>query len=90
MDVILPYLIAINTVTFVAFCVDKRRAIRHEWRISEVTLLGLSLAGGALGGIAAMKVAHHKTRKPRFALGLPAMLAVQLALLGWAHQLGLV
>lgn len=75
------YLLTINLVTFLAFCADKRRAIRHEWRIPEATLLGLSAAGGALGGIVAMRLAHHKTRKPRFALGLPLMLAVQLGLL---------
>lgn len=78
------YLIVINIVTFVAFCVDKRRAMRHEWRIPEKTLLGLSLVGGAFGGIVAMRAVHHKTRKPRFYLGLPLMLAGQVALIAWA------
>lgn len=84
------YLAIVNVVTFVAFCVDKRRAVRHEWRISEATLLGLSFAGGALGGLVAMHVAHHKTRKPKFYLGLPAMLALQAAFVGWLLQAGLL
>lgn len=81
---IVVYLAVINIVTFVAFCVDKRRAVHHQWRIPERTLLGLSLAGGTLGGLVAMRVAHHKTRKPRFSVGLPVMLAAQIALLAWA------
>lgn len=89
MSILCVYLIIINVVTFVTFCVDKRRAIRHEWRISEATLLVLSAAGGTLGGMVAMRAFHHKTRKPRFALGLPVMLALQLALLAWAHADGL-
>lgn len=90
MSALLTYLIIINVITFVVFCVDKRRAIRHEWRISEATLLGLSFAGGAMGGIVAMRLVHHKTRKPRFEFGLPLMLAAQLALLAMARAAGFV
>ena len=55
------YLLAINVITFAVFCLDKKRAIDRGSRFPEATLLGLSLAGGALGGIAGMRVAHHKT-----------------------------
>jgi|GEM_PF-72141 len=57
------YLLAINVITFAVFCLDKKRAIDRGSRVPESTLLGLSLAGGALGGIAGMRVAHHKTSK---------------------------
>ena len=43
------YLLAINVITFAVFCLDKKRAIDRGSRFPEATLLGLSLAGGALG-----------------------------------------
>ena len=70
------YLLAVNIITFIVFAVDKAKAIRGQWRVSEAALLGLSLIGGAIGGLLAMYMLHHKTRKPRFAVGLPLMLLV--------------
>ena len=72
------YLFLINIVTFLAFASDKRRAARRKWRIPEKTLLGLSLIGGAAGGIIAMYCFRHKIRKAAFAYGLPIMLLAQI------------
>lgn len=55
-----------SLITFVTFGVDKHRAVRHQYRISENALLILSLIGGGIGGWIGMKVFHHKTRKPKF------------------------
>lgn len=79
-SIVLFYLAAVNLVTFAAFGIDKWKAVRHRWRIPEATLLGLSLIGGALGGLAGMRLFHHKTRKARFFVGVPVMLAAQLGL----------
>ena len=79
-SVVLFDLAAANLVTFAAFGIDKWKAVRHRWRIPEATLLGLSLIGGALGGLAGMRLFHHKTRKARFFVGVPVMLALQLGL----------
>lgn len=76
---VLVWMAVASTVTFIVFAVDKRRARMHGWRIREGALLGLSLAGGALGGIVAMRVLRHKTRVWYFRFGLPLMLIVQLA-----------
>ncbi len=73
-------LIVLNVVAFVAYGIDKRRAIRNEWRIPEATLLTLAGAFGAVGALAGMYTFHHKTRKPKFAYGVPAMLVIQLVL----------
>ena len=35
------YLLAINLITFIAFAVDKVKAIKQQWRIRELTLLCL-------------------------------------------------
>ena len=75
------YLLAINAAAFCAFALDKYKAVRGMWRIRESTLLGLSFLGGAAGGYAAMLLFRHKTRKGRFAVGVPLMLAAQAVLL---------
>lgn len=75
------YLIAINVATFAAFVRDKWLARHHRWRIRESTLLLLSLAGGALGGLIAMRAVRHKTTVRRFTIGLPCMVVLHIVLL---------
>ena len=36
------YLIFINIIAFCAYGIDKKRAVRNQWRISEKALLGLA------------------------------------------------
>lgn len=60
------YAILINTVSFMLFYIDKKKAKKHRWRIKESTLHLSSFLGGALGSILAMIMFHHKTRKPKF------------------------
>lgn len=57
-----------SLITFVTFGIDKKKAVLHKERISERTLLVLSLMGGAFGGVLGMKVFHHKTLKKKFRL----------------------
>ena len=57
------YLIFINIALFSLMYVDKKRAIRKQFRISEQTLLTLACLGGVLGMLAAMKIVHHKNKK---------------------------
>ena len=80
MTLVIGCLFFLNGLTFCLFLFDKQRAVRHQWRIPETTLLGLSLLGGAAGGILAMHLVRHKTQKWRFAVGLPVMLVVQVGL----------
>jgi len=75
------YLAAVNLLAFLLMGIDKRRARRNKWRISERTLFLFPVLGGTLGGIAGMVLFHHKTRHWYFRLGLPALLAAQLGLM---------
>lgn len=77
------YLLIINAVGFLLMGLDKRRAKRGAWRISEKTLFLPPLLGGTVGAIVGMRVFHHKTKHWYFRYGLPALLVVQLALAGW-------
>lgn len=58
----LTYLLVFSIVTFILYGVDKRKAIKREWRTKEKTLLGCSFLGGAIGGLSGMLVFRHKTK----------------------------
>lgn len=73
------YLLVINLFAFAAFGIDKKKARRGQWRIPESTLLGLSAAGGFPGALLGMKLFHHKTRKAKFAVGVPLSALVWIA-----------
>ena len=77
--ILLWYEVMINVVTFIIFAVDKYKAIRHKYRIRVVTLLGLAFIGGSIGGLLSMYLFRHKTRKPAFTVGIPIMMAMQIA-----------
>ena len=73
------YLMAVNFITFLLYGDDKSRARRHAWRIPEKTLILSAVIGGSAGAILGMRFFHHKTRKPKFAVGVPVILLVQIA-----------
>ena len=79
------YLLLINGVGFLLMGIDKRRAKRGAWRISEKCLFLSPLLGGTVGAILGMRVFHHKTKHWYFRYGLPALLVLQLALAGWLY-----
>ena len=74
-------LIVINIVTFVVYGIDKWKAMKGRWRISEFTLLLLAVIGGSIGALLGMRVWHHKTKHLKFKYGVPLILLAQLALL---------
>lgn len=61
--------------------IDKQKAKRHQWRISENTLIFISILGGSIGSIIGMQLFRHKTKHAKFKLGLPIILIVQIILL---------
>lgn len=74
------YFIIINIITFLAMWIDKKRAKKCKWRISEPTLLTLGILGGSVGGMIGMYTFRHKTKKKRFTIGFPAILLIEIAL----------
>ncbi len=76
---VIYYLLAINVITFLAMWIDKRKAQKGSWRISEKALFTLVLLGGGVGGILGMYVFRHKTQKPRFVVGFPFILLFEIA-----------
>ena len=80
------YLLGINAVTFIVYGIDKYRAKKAKWRISEATLLLLAVLGGSIGAWIGMKVWHHKTMHKKFQYGVPAILLIQVALMAYLHM----
>jgi uncharacterized membrane protein YsdA (DUF1294 family) len=74
-------IVVINGLSFILMGSDKARAIRHQWRITEGTLLGLAVFGGSVGVLLGMFLFHHKTNKPLFFLGVPLILGIQSVLI---------
>ena len=74
------YLLLVNLAGFLIMGLDKRRARRGQWRISEKALFLPAVLGGSLGSIAGMRTFRHKTKHWYFRYGLPALLIGQLAL----------
>lgn len=72
------YLVIVNVVGFVIMGVDKRRAIRGAWRISEASLFFTAFIGGSLGCILGMQHFRHKTKHWYFKYGMPAILVLQI------------
>ena len=75
------YLLIVNAAGFLLMLIDKRKAIRHRWRIPEKTLFLVTGLFGGLGGTLGMFMLRHKTKHWYFKLGFPALLVVQIALL---------
>lgn len=77
---ITTYLVLVNAVAFALMLADKQKARRGAWRIPEATLLGSAIIGGSIGAIIGMHLFRHKTRHPKFRMGLPLILAAQIGL----------
>ena len=80
------YLLTINAVAFIMYGIDKYKAKKAKWRISEATLLLLAVLGGSIGAWMGMKVWHHKTMHKKFKYGIPAILLIQIALMAYLHM----
>ncbi|MCC8099424.1 MAG: DUF1294 domain-containing protein [Clostridiales bacterium] len=83
---VLPlYLVAANVVTFLLYGLDKAKARRGAWRISERTLLTAAFAGGCVGALLGMQLFRHKTRHRTFQIlvSLACVLWVAILVLLW-------
>jgi uncharacterized membrane protein YsdA (DUF1294 family) len=74
------YFIGMNLLGFALMGIDKQKARKHAWRIPERTLFLASILGGSIGTWAGMYVFRHKTKHWYFAVGMPAILMVQIVI----------
>ena len=78
---VLAVLIVMNLVSFALMGIDKRRAQRGAWRISEKALFLTTACFGGLGGVMGMRLVHHKTKHWYFRVFFPLLLLLQIAVL---------
>lgn len=81
LELIIVYFAIINIIGFFIMGIDKRKAIRHAYRIPEATLFLIALIGGSIGSILGMRVFRHKTKHWYFVYGMPAILIIQILII---------
>lgn len=86
MDIIIIYLCVINIVTFLKYGWDKYKAVQNQRekkgyrRTPEKQLIGLAVAGGSVGAFIGMLMFRHKIRKPKFYMGVPVIIILQVVI----------
>ena len=81
LQIFIGYLICISFVAVIVTIWDKLSAIAHKRRVPERMLLTLSALGGSIAMLITMLIIRHKTRKPKFMVGIPAIILLQLVLI---------
>ena len=77
--ILIVYLVTINIATYFVYGIDKWKAKRSKWRVTEAALLLLAVLGGSIGAWLGMKVWRHKTMHKKFKYGIPLIIIVQVA-----------
>ena len=80
------YFFTINALGFLLMLVDKHKARKNRWRIPEATLMGVAVLGGSIGSLIGMYTVRHKTKHPKFTVGIPLILIVQLAVAYFVYR----
>ena len=87
LPVLIPaaYLAVISVVSVGVTVYDKWAAKhRTDRRIRESSLLAFSVLGGSAAMFVTMLIIRHKTKHPKFMIGIPVIMAVQAALVWFA------
>lgn len=68
MAIIMGYYLLINVIMYLVMVIDKKKAVKNEWRVPEKNLYLLAVLGGGIGGLIAMVTKHHKNHHLDFIL----------------------
>ena len=68
-----------NIVTFALYALDKSRAKRNKWRISEACLIACAFFMGGIGAMLGMSILRHKTQHIKFKLLVPIAVVLNIA-----------
>jgi uncharacterized membrane protein YsdA (DUF1294 family) len=81
MAIWLGLFLIMNIIGFFIMGADKKRAQKHQYRVSERTLWMVAILGGAVGTTAGMQLYRHKTKHTSFKIGFPFLAGIELILL---------
>lgn len=73
------WLAFISLVAVIVTVADKIKAKRGKWRVPEATLMGISVLGGSVAMLVTMIMIRHKTKHMKFMVGIPIIIALQIA-----------
>jgi uncharacterized membrane protein YsdA (DUF1294 family) len=79
----LIWLAVMSAITFLLYGFDKARSKAGGWRVPEVVLHGLALAGGFPGGWVGRSMFRHKTQKGIFVFVLVVSTLIHGGLFYW-------
>ncbi|MBQ8636820.1 MAG: DUF1294 domain-containing protein [Clostridia bacterium] len=83
MQLILGIIAVWNLVVFLLYGIDKLKAVRNSWRISEKTLLVSAFLLGGVGAFFGMQIWRHKTQHTSFKVLVPLAAVITVALAGF-------
>lgn len=78
MKALLLYIAIVNIIALLVMRIDKYKAQRHQWRISEASIFLVGLLGGGFGVLLGMNIFHHKTKHLKFTIGIPVVIALNI------------
>lgn len=78
MYIIIAYVIISNITAVVMTVHDKHAAQKKHRRVPEKTLLITAALSGCIAMFITMHTIHHKTRKPKFMVGIPVIFILEI------------
>jgi uncharacterized membrane protein YsdA (DUF1294 family) len=75
--------LVMNIVGFIMMRIDKTRAQKRKYRISEKNLWLVALFGGAVGTTLGMFQFRHKTKHIAFRFGFPLLAIIEVILFSY-------
>lgn len=79
--IVIGVLLIINIYAFFMMGMDKKRAKLNKWRTPELKMIFTAILGGSIGIYLGMQIFHHKTKKRKFTIGIPAIFVIELLLI---------
>lgn len=73
----------VNILGFILMYVDKQKAIKHQWRISENTLMLVAALFGSFGVYGGMLIFRHKTKHLKFKIFVPILIIIHLVIINY-------
>jgi uncharacterized membrane protein YsdA (DUF1294 family) len=80
MKIFIILVLMVNFISFLTMYIDKRKARKGSWRISEKNLFLLAFFMGSPGVLLGMYFFRHKTRHTKFLIGIPLIMILQIFL----------
>lgn len=78
--IFIAVIIIMNITAFSMYGIDKSKAKKGKWRISESALITVAFLMGGIGAFAGMQVFRHKTKHMKFVVLVPLAIVVNIAL----------